>query len=157
MALVVETIVADRMADFLARRDQETPADMVELRLDFVRDLDVVGALSGRRLPAIATCRPTWEGGRFEGSEEERLRILRQAAELGAEYVDLEGKADRTFYDACRGRTRIVVSSHDFAGTPSDLSDRVKAMRTLGGDVVKAAVTASSAADCLALKRAFDG
>ena len=158
MALVVETIVADCMADFRSRRDRETPADMVELRLDGVKDLDVAGALADRRRPAIVTCRPRWEGGgHFDGSEDDRFRILRQAADLGAEYVDLEWKAERRFYEACRGRTRVIVSSHDFDGTPADLRARVAAMRGMGGDVVKVAVAARSAGDCLALKRAFEG
>ena len=38
---------------------------MVELRVDAVSDPDVAGALEGRRLPAIVTCRPEWEGGHF--------------------------------------------------------------------------------------------
>ena len=42
--------------------------------LDTVSDPDVAGALEGRRLPAIVTCRPAWEGGQFRGSEEERRR-----------------------------------------------------------------------------------
>ena len=37
------------------------------------------GALAGRRLPVIVTCRPTWEGGGFTGSEEERRRMLAEA------------------------------------------------------------------------------
>ena len=49
---------------------------MVELRLDGVEDLDVPRALDGRTKPVIVTCRPTWEGGRFTGSEEERRRFL---------------------------------------------------------------------------------
>ena len=80
MAQVVETIVADTMAELRSRRDRETPADMVELRLDGVRDVDVAGALAGRTRPAIVTCRAAWEGGRFDGSEEERLGLLTRAA-----------------------------------------------------------------------------
>ena len=65
------------------------------------RDVDVAGALGGRRHPVIVTCRPTWEGGRFDGSEEERRGLLVQAARLGAEFVDVEWRADRRLFENC--------------------------------------------------------
>ena len=77
------------MADLRAARDAAV-ADMVELRLDGVRDLDVAGALANCSRPVLATCRPEWEGGRFTGSEEERHRILSQALDHGAQFVDVE-------------------------------------------------------------------
>src|SRR5438046_6630054 len=102
MTQVVETITADTMAELRLRHARDTPADLVELRLDGVRDLDVAGALGGRKRPVIVTCRPTWEGGRFDGSEEDRLQILAQAGRLGAEFVDLEWRADRRALERCR-------------------------------------------------------
>lgn len=36
--------------------------------------------------------RPKWEGGRYEGDENERLDVLRLAMELGADYIDVELK-----------------------------------------------------------------
>ena len=38
-----------------------------------------------RTRPVITTCRAKWEGGHFDGTERERLELLMQAAELGAE------------------------------------------------------------------------
>ena len=111
---------------------------MVELRLDGVADLDVAGALQGRRVPAVVTCRPTWEGGRFDGTEEERARILARALELGAEFVDVEWRAAQRSNGVTspassrRDPARVVVSSHDFDGVPRDLDDRVRAMRGVG-------------------------
>jgi len=124
---------------------------MVELRLDGVKDLDVAGALHGRRTPVIATCRPTWEGGRFEGSEEARRRVLEQALEAGADYVDVEWKAH--FDDFVQAnRSRIVLSSHDFTGVPADLCSRAGAMRATGAAVIKVAVTAARLSDTLPLR-----
>ena len=88
------TVTADSVAELRRRRDEVRDADMVELRLDTVRDPDVSAALAGRRLPVILTCRPTWEGGHFKGSEEERRRILAEAIALGAELVDVEWRAN---------------------------------------------------------------
>lgn len=34
--------------------------------------------------------RPKWEGGQYDGDENERLEVLRLAMELGADYVDVE-------------------------------------------------------------------
>ena len=84
------TVTGDTTDELRARRDAACEADLVELRLDTVRDLDLAGALADRTCPVVVTCRPVWEGGRFRGSEEDRHGILRRALELGAEWVDLE-------------------------------------------------------------------
>ena len=68
------TVTAATTAELRQLRDAVTDADLVELRLDSVHDPDVAAALAGRRRPVIVTCRPTWEGGGFGGSEEERRK-----------------------------------------------------------------------------------
>jgi 3-dehydroquinate dehydratase/shikimate dehydrogenase len=153
---IVETVTATTMADLLAARDGVTRADLVELRLDGVADVDVTGAVRGRARPVIVTCRPMWEGGRFDGSEEDRLALLAEAVRAGAEYVDVEWRADRQKLPR-DGRTQLVISHHDFDGLPNDLEARVRAMRGSGGDVVKIAITARQLRDCVTLKRAVRG
>jgi 3-dehydroquinate dehydratase/shikimate dehydrogenase len=158
MALLCETVTATTMADLLAARDRVTSADMVELRLDGVTDLDVPAAIRGHAPgyagfhgPVLATCRAMWEGGRFDGSEEERHRILAQALEAGAAYVDVEWKAG--FSDLiARDPRRIVLSSHDFTGVPADLRDRARAMRSAGAGMIKLAVATNRLTDSLALR-----
>ncbi len=153
MALIVQTVTADRMADLRRARDQATDADLVEVRLDGVKDLDVAGAIQSRQRPVVVTCRPAWEGGRFTGDEATRLGLLAEAIRLGAEFVDVEWQAD---WKSLRpgDRTALVVSMHDFEGVPADLRDRVRAMRSGTGATLKVAVTAHRLADCLALKEA---
>jgi hypothetical protein len=46
---IVETVTAADTASLRQRRDAVTDADLVELRLDGVTDLDVAGALRDRR------------------------------------------------------------------------------------------------------------
>ena len=75
-ARLCATVTAETTAGLRAARDAARGADLVELRLDGVGDIDVDGALAGRSCPVVVTCRPVWEGGRFDGSEEERRRIL---------------------------------------------------------------------------------
>jgi 3-dehydroquinate dehydratase / shikimate dehydrogenase len=153
--LVVETVTGRRMADLRRARDRAI-GDLVELRLDGVADLDVAGALEGRKLPVVVTCRPAWEGGEFQGSESERLHVLGEAIRLGADYVDVEWKADRR--QLPRGeRTRIVLSHHDFAGTPADLPERVRAMAAEQPGLIKIAATATRLSDCLSLRDAVNG
>ena len=139
------------MAELRQRRDAVAGADLVELRLDHARDPDVAAALAGRRTPVIVTCRARTEGGKFEGSESERLQILTEALRQGAEYVDVEFSAG--FGDLVRstGGQRIVLSMHDFEGVPGDLPARVRAMRAVGAEVVKVAVCPHSLWDNLAL------
>jgi 3-dehydroquinate dehydratase / shikimate dehydrogenase len=149
--LLVETVTGRTTADLRTARDAITRADMVELRLDGLQDIDVAGALAGRKLPVIVTCRPTWEGGRFDGSEEQRRSILREALDRGAEYADVEWRAG--FADLIRrDPRRIVLSSHDFQRVPEDLAARVTAMRQVGAGTIKIAITAARVSDALVLR-----
>src|SRR5688572_25035436 len=151
MALLCETVTGATMRELLAARDAATAGGMVELRLDGIRDLDVAAALHGRQTPAVVTCRAAWEGGKFDGSEEERRAILRRALEAGAEFVDVEWRAgfDDVIAHAPR---RVVVSFHDFTGAPAGLDDRVSAMRRTGAGTIKVAYAAQRLCDTLPLR-----
>ena len=144
------------MTELLAARDAVADADLVELRLDGVADADVTAALHGRRPPAIVTCRPGWEGGRFEGPEEARIRVLGAALDAGAEFVDVEFRAfaEQPAVAALVARhgPRVVLSSHDFDGIPADLMGRVRAMRGSGAGTIKLAVTVTRLSDTLLLR-----
>jgi 3-dehydroquinate dehydratase / shikimate dehydrogenase len=147
------TITATTTAALRQMRDDVRGADLVELRLDGVRDLDAAGALAGRTCRVIVTCRPRWEGGRFDGSEEERRRLLEQAAALGADYVDVEWRAAfaRELVDSRKGRG-VILSNHDFdGGVPADLRARAAAMRATGAEVVKLAIRSTRLCDALTL------
>ena len=49
------TVAESSMSELRTNRDSNHGADLVELRLDTVRDLDVDGALSDRKYPVIVT------------------------------------------------------------------------------------------------------
>ena len=142
---------ADGRAIQQARRTAEAAADLIELRLDLMDRPDPAAALSGRTKPAIVTCRPPREGGRFDGPEEERLRILRRAHELGAEFIDLEWDADAGDLIRDRGGRGIVMSRHIFSGTPCDAGAILDDLRTRGADVAKLAVMTGGLTDLLPL------
>jgi len=156
MARICQTVTAATMAELRRKRDAVRDADLVELRLDGVSDVDVAGALADRRLPVVVTCRAAWEGGRFDGAEETRLALLAQAIDLGAEFVDVEWRAERGAIGT-NPRTRLILSHHVFSGCPDDLAARAQAMR--GDDpaaIVKVAVTVSSLGDVMRLQRDTD-
>jgi 3-dehydroquinate dehydratase/shikimate dehydrogenase len=101
----------------------------------------------------IVTCRAAWEGGRFEGDEATRLGILARAIELGAEYVDVEWKADRRSLPVNPAST-LVLSHHDFGGMPADLAGLFRAMAAEQAGIVKVAVTPRCLRDCVTLRDA---
>ncbi len=146
------TVTADTMAQLRTRRDQVADADLIELRLDSVRDPSAAAALAGRRKPVIVTCRPKSEGGGFAGSEDERRAILSDALSLGAEYVDLEWNSGCVDLLQQTGGRRVVLSHHDFSGMRADLYGLSQAMLASGAEVIKIAVTAERLADCLTLR-----
>lgn len=126
----------------------ETKVDLLEWRLDmFIRRYslqDAVQAVSllanERSIPFLVTNRPAREGGAFEGRESLRLEVLRKAVEAGAEYVDLE--TDVSDSDLKWFKTKqagVVLSHHDFNGTPDErsLRKRVEQMAGREPDVVK--------------------
>lgn len=146
------TVTADTMAELRTRRDRVGDADMVELRLDTVKDPSAAAALAGRTKPVIVTCRPKSDGGHFTGSEEERRVILSEALALGAEYVDLEWRGSCADLMERTGGRRVILSHHDFNGMPSDLDAISHDMLASGAEIVKIAITARSLSDCLTLR-----
>jgi len=149
--LVVATVTAETSSALVRERDRVAGADLIELRLDTVRDPNAPVALAGRRTPAIVTCRTRAEGGLFQGSEDERRAILNAAFEAGAEFVDLEWRSGFDAIIHARGGRGIVLSHHDFSGVPADLGERVEAMLATGCEVVKAAVMARTLCDAIPL------
>jgi 3-dehydroquinate dehydratase/shikimate dehydrogenase len=127
---------------------------MVELRLDSMERPDAAAALADRRKPAIVTCRPLREGGMFDGSEEERLRILDEAHRCGAEFIDIEWDTPFEHVKQARRGRGIIVSRHDFSGTPADTAGTLERLRASGGEVAKLAVTTERASDLLGLLNA---
>jgi 3-dehydroquinate dehydratase/shikimate dehydrogenase len=156
--LLCVTVAASTVEELRRKRDAADSADLVELRLDHLATPDGPAALDGRRRPVIVTCRPTWEGGRFDGSEEERRRVLESAVAAGAEFVDVEAAAAFApeIIRMRRGRG-VVLSAHLFGAAPTDLQARAAAMRSTGAEVIKIAVEAHGVSDVLPLFALAEG
>jgi 3-dehydroquinate dehydratase/shikimate dehydrogenase len=130
-------------------------ARMIELRLDFLAKApDYKRLLQDKPCPVVATFRRPQDGGRWGGSEEERLMQLRQAIVAGIDWVDLESDiADkiRRF-----GEVRRIVSYHNMREVPEDLEIIHERMCRQDADVVKITVRAQDPADNLRVLKLMD-
>jgi 3-dehydroquinate dehydratase/shikimate dehydrogenase len=121
---------------------------LVELRVDYIQGaVQIKRLLKDRPCPVIVTCRRASEGGRWEQSEEARLLVLRTAIVEGADYVDLED--DIAAKVPRYGKTKRIVSHHDFGKTPADLTLLHKRLAALDADIVKIATMANHPMDNL--------
>jgi 3-dehydroquinate dehydratase-1/3-dehydroquinate dehydratase/shikimate dehydrogenase len=125
--------------------------DMVEIRLDALTDLRIEPCITALAKPVLVTNRPTWEGGAFRGSEEERLALLCRGLEAGARYVDIELRAEpasrtRILAAARSCSAQVLISSHDFEHTPTaaHLHATLEAMIESGADIGKIVTTAAT-------------
>ena len=130
-------------------------AELVELRLDWMKKApDLKRLLTDRPTPVVITCRRPADGGRYRGSEDERMIILRQAIVSGCEYVDLEG--DIAAKVPRYGKTKRIVSFHDFKQTPDGLEEIHGYLSTLNPDIVKIVTMANSPRDNIRMLRLVD-
>ncbi len=126
----------------------EQGARLVELRLDYINgDVNVKRLVADRPSPVLITCRRPADGGKFPGSEEQRLLLLRTAISEGVEYVDLE--EDIAGMIPRFGPTKRVVSFHDFRKTPENLEEIHQRLSTQDADIIKIAVMANHPQDNL--------
>ncbi|NQT13267.1 MAG: type I 3-dehydroquinate dehydratase, partial [Planctomycetes bacterium] len=130
----------------------EQGAELVELRLDYINGpVNLKRLLADRPCPVVVTCRRKRDGGKYKGSEEERLILLRSAIAAGVEYVDLED--DVAMAVPRFGSTRRIISLHDFRKTPADLEAIHGRLAQLDPDVVKICTMANVPSDNLRMLR----
>jgi 3-dehydroquinate dehydratase/shikimate dehydrogenase len=123
-------------------------ADLFEVRADLLCDRDLRGLQSARTRPILLTCRPAAEGGHWPDADAEgRLRLLREAAALGFDLVDVEARAGFEDLVMSRAGHGLVLSWHELGGMPEDLDGLYARMAARRPDVVKIAVNALSVAD----------
>ncbi len=144
-SMLCVTIARTRHKHFLADHQEafQKGAKLVELRLDYIgRSIDLGRLLKDRPTPVVVTCRRREDGGRWDRTEEERLMLLRSAIAMGIEYVDLE--ADTAKKIPRYGKTKRIISHHDFNGTPEDLDSLHASLSEGDADIIKIAAQANS-------------
>jgi len=155
-AVIGESVNA--MSAGLARA-MEQGADLVELRLDGLRERAGWEKLlhEKAKVPIILTNRAKREGGRFEGGEEERVRVLLDGIDRGVDCVDIELSTEKKFLsrvvqEARRRGVSVLISHHNFSGTPKAdaLVAVAKRMVVAGCDIAKVVTFAETPNDALA-------
>jgi 3-dehydroquinate dehydratase / shikimate dehydrogenase len=124
----------------------EAGAELVELRVDCLRrEPDMKRILKERPTPLVFTVRRGADGGLWRGREEKRQQLLREAIVLGVDYVDLE--MDVATQIRRFGKTKRIISYHNFKETPQNLGEVIEEGSKLDPDVVKVATVAHTVGD----------
>lgn len=139
-----------------AKDAKKLGTDIIEVRVDLLHGdaLSAVESIFSLGVPLIITVRPEYEGGRFKGSDRERVEIFGSLAQYAA-FIDVELKA-RTLDDiisTTKGTDALpIVSYHNFKKTPSN-AEMLRALdRCAGkGGIAKLAVMPHSLYDVLRL------
>ena len=86
------------------------------------------------------------------------MELLKEAVELGADYVDIEVRTEEALIEELstkignhHGRTKWIISHHDFSGTPSEraLRRKLDECNGTGADIVKIVTYANTVEDNL--------
>lgn len=135
-------------------------ADLVELRIDAIRNVDLPSLLSSPGGKVVVTNRKRDEGGRYSGNEEERVALLCEAVALKADFVDIELSTDLQLISLLvetikkhGGLTQLIVSYHNFIATPhmDELYRICDESYRCGADIVKVVTYARSMEDNLTI------
>ena len=131
-------------------------ADIVELRIDLFSSCERAFVLDEAAryadVPTLATIRTTAEGGRWEGSEEERLALFRALLDH-VDAVDVElssAETAKAVVSAAHANGQLVIGSfHNFERTPSSeaLAGIAAKGAELGVDIVKVAAHCENNSD----------
>ncbi len=138
--------------DLTAIKKVEPLVDFFEVRIDVIGRgwREVAGRL---KKPWIACNRRAEEGGKWRGSERDRIKELLGALELGANIIDVEiatpgaGKIVKEI----KGKAECLVSYHNIKKTPTleKLKETLESERNAGADICKVVTTARTFADNL--------
>lgn len=137
-----------------AMKEAAEVADALELRLDGMPNADIEALMAARPKgkSLIATVRRVPEGGAYGYEDEKRVELLIRAAELGANFVDIELACGPEMIARLRehkGKAHLIVSWHNFMITPKRAVLRrvIKDAFAAGADVAKVVPFGREAAD----------
>jgi 3-dehydroquinate dehydratase-1 len=130
-------------------------SDYAEIRFDFLKTEEIPQTLENIKYElkkVVCTLRPKSEGGKFEGSEKERISILKLIAEYNPFLLDIEFNTIKKNKELAKylksTKTKLLISWHDFKKTPkfSELKNKMNLMSKFSHNV-KIVTTAKSAKD----------
>jgi 3-dehydroquinate dehydratase/shikimate dehydrogenase len=138
-----------------ARHEAESGETFLEFRLDYLprpeQGVRAIGEFLSQypQCTLLATCRRHQNHGHFNGSIEEQVKILEAAIDAGARAVDIEIESAENIQhklDGLRGRAWLILSYHNYGGTPS-LDAVLRRMLRIPADAYKLVSTARKPSD----------
>jgi len=141
-------------------------ADIIELRLDYLRvaELESVKIVLGSLIetagnPVILTMRNGEQGGRASLSLEQRSQFWASIVPITENCLkdfelDLAQEYQRAHEQV--DWSKVICSYHDFAGVPADLEQIYEQMAATPARILKIAVQANDATDCLPIFRLLE-
>ena len=138
-----------------ARREVNAGESFFEFRLDYLpapeQGIPVIRKFLAAHTDSciLATCRRHQNHGKFNGSIEEQIKILHAALDAGAVAVDVEIESAENalpLLDGLRGKGRLLLSYHNYDGTPSPESV-LRRMVRIPADGYKIVTTARKPSD----------
>jgi 3-dehydroquinate dehydratase/shikimate dehydrogenase len=156
---VCVSVQATSAAEMLARAEHVARDNsLIELRLDYLKAPQTMlprlrdFCTYHPQVTVIATCRKVQHGGKFRGSTEAELAILRKAAEAGCDVVDLSLQSAERLSESeiagLRAAATLMISYHDFAHARK-VNEVFERMRTVAADIYKLVFTANTFSDSL--------
>lgn len=143
-------VIVDK--DLATIKEIEELVDLFEVRIDLIGNgwQELVKQLNK---PWIACNRIEIEGGKWKGSEAERIEELLKAIELGADIIDIELRTRRLteIISLIKNKVKCLLSFHDLTGTPQleEMIEVVQQQLAAGADVCKVITTAQRFEDNL--------
>src|SRR5258708_6413971 len=145
-------------------------ADIVELRLDCLEDNEREKALTYLHdylnragTPVILTLRSAEQGGHTTSDFETRRHFWTSLIKVSrSAFIDLEldmvlgFTAEEPAVELSINWSRVICSYHDFGGVPSDLDQLYARMAATPARILKIAVQADDATDCLPVFRLLE-
>ena len=151
--MLAAVITAKDAEDVIKDAEKAKNADLVELRLDYIKNLDgenLKRIIKNCKKPVITTNRRKSEGGFFIWGENKRIEILKKAVNSGVDYVDIEYSSDKDSIKnliKIKNKTKIIISYHNFEETPDDITNIYNYIKKLNPDLIKITTYANSVTD----------
>jgi 3-dehydroquinate dehydratase type I len=146
-------LLAKNTSGVIKKMDRGTPlAQVLEIRLDLMEEFDLQQLLRNAPRPLLVTYRSKKEGGNGRAHYQSRVRILEEAIQRGADFVDVEFSMPLMYREPLlrnRANTRVVLSRHILNSTPSGdaLAALLGKMAATGADIVKIVTRARTLED----------
>ncbi len=112
--------------------------DIIELCLDkLVKEPDVKDMLEGISKPVLVSCRRKEDGGSFDGTDEQRMMLLRQAILAGPAFIELDYATAQAIPRFGKTKRVINYTSLNKPFSPTEIEEIFTEAKQSNGDIVK--------------------